>query len=205
MLNLPKSTECNARLPKNAIYTKYQVIHAKKVEIDSCITKLTIINELSQATLKIEAGKNIKSIYLVYVHLKESNIEENKLKKALTLLSKLINQKVIFLIEDNRKARLALFHKEFFQTDWKVIEELNININALNLEILWENIVKSIANIESKENSSLEESISVNTQKEKLQKEIARLDKKARTEKQSHKKQELASQVKKLKQELEDL
>lgn len=52
--------------------------------------------------------------------------------------------------------------------------------------------------------NSLDEQIVLNEEREKLLREIERLEKKARTEIQPRKKQELVQKIKKLKNELED-
>lgn len=69
---------------------------------------------------------------------------------------------------------------------------------------MWENVVVQVGGITVEGDNSLDEQIVLNEEREKLLREIERLEKKARTEIQPRKKQELVQKIKKLKNELED-
>ena len=70
---------------------------------------------------------------------------------------------------------------------------------------MWENIIKKIEGGEWDSNLSLSENIELKELKEKLQKEIAKLEKLARKEIQPKKKFELVSQKRNLEDELNGL
>lgn len=72
----------------------------------------------------------------------------------------------------------------------------------MNLDTVWENIVVQVGDVDIKDGNTLEEQIIANEQQAKLQKEIARLEKQARAEKQPKKKFELAQQVQKMKEKI---
>lgn len=65
----------------------------------------------------------------------------------------------------------------------------------MNLDTVWENIVVQVGDVDIKEGNTLEEQIIVDEQQAKLQKEIARLEKQARAEKQPKKKFELVQKI----------
>lgn len=71
------------------------------------------------------------------------------------------------------------------------------------MDAVWENIIIQISGIKMDHGNTLDEQIAVDDQRIKIQKEIDRLTKAARNEKQPKKKFELAQQINKLKQELE--
>lgn len=71
---------------------------------------------------------------------------------------------------------------------------------GLNLDTVWENIIKSLEGGEWSEELTLDENIALHEKEEKLQKEIARLEKQARAEKQPKKKFEIVQQIKSLKE-----
>ena len=71
--------------------------------------------------------------------------------------------------------------------------------SGLNLDTVWENIVSRIAGIERAQGQTLDEQLAAAAQREKLQKEIVRLEKLARAERQPKKKFELVQKIKQLK------
>ena len=82
------------------------------------------------------------------------------------------------------------------QTDWKPTEEQAIELQGLNLDKAWENIIRSLESGVWNEELSLDENITLHEQQEKLQKQIAKLEKQARAERQPKKKFELVQQIK---------
>ena len=70
------------------------------------------------------------------------------------------------------------------------------------MDAVWENIIIQIGGIKMDQSNTLDEQIAVDEQRMKIQKEIDRLTKAAKNEKQPKKKFELAQQINKLKQEL---
>lgn len=67
------------------------------------------------------------------------------------------------------------------------------------------NLIIQVGGVEVGQGKSLDEQIQIDDQKAKLQKEIEKLEKKARNEKQPNKKFQLAQQVKTLKKQLDEL
>lgn len=67
------------------------------------------------------------------------------------------------------------------------------------MNVVWENIIVQIGGITIAQGNTLGEQIAVNEQKAKLQKEISRLEKLARAERQPKKKFELVQKINKLK------
>ena len=75
----------------------------------------------------------------------------------------------------------------------------------MNFDEVWENIIKRIEGGEWDSSLTLEENIDLKEKKEKLQKEISRLEKLARKEVQPKKKFELVAQKRDLEKELNNL
>ena len=88
------------------------------------------------------------------------------------------------------------------QTDWKPTESCTIELRGLNLDKVWENIVVDIGGVSIADGNTLDEQIAADERRQKIEKEIAKLEKQARAEKQPKKKFELVQQIKKLKEEL---
>nr|WP_303711524.1 DUF4391 domain-containing protein [Ruminococcus bromii] len=198
MLGLPKATEMSKQLPKKAIYTKFQMNTAAKAKIDADISRITIVNEIAPNKVNIPAGEDVKSFFVLLVSLKKKEYDE----KTIATLSKLIPQNILFVLEYENESRLAIYHIKVMQTEWKPTENQQIELHGLNLDTVWENIVKSLECGVWNEELSLDENLALHEQQEKLQKQITKLEKQARAEKQPKKKFEIVQQLKKLKVKL---
>ena len=194
MLGLPQLTETSKQLPKKAIYTKFQMNTATKEKIDADISRITIVNEIAPNKVNIPAGKDVKSFFVLLVSLKKKEYDE----KTVATLSKLIPQNILFVLEYENESRLAIYHTKVMQTSWKPTEEQKVELKGLNLDTVWENIVISVGGVNIEKGNTLDEQIEINNKKQKLEKEIARLEKKARTEKQPKKRFELVQAEKEL-------
>lgn len=198
MLGLPKATELNKQLPKNAIYAKFQMNTAERAKIDADISRITIVNEVSPAKINFADGERVKAFFVLLVALKRKDFED----KTIITISKLIPQNMLLVLECDGGAKLAIYHTKLMQTDWKRKEELSIELKGLNMDTVWENIIVQIGGITIEQGNTLDEQIAVDEQRMKILKEIDRLTKAAKIEKQPKKKFELAQKINGLKKEL---
>lgn len=198
MLGLPKTTEMSKQLPKKAIYTKFQMNTAAKAKIDADISRITIVNEIAPNKVNIPAGEDVKSFFVLLVSLKKKEYDE----KTIATLSKLIPQNILFVLEYENESRLAIYHTKVMQTEWKPTENQQIELQGLNLDTVWENIVKSLECGVWNEELSLDENIALHNKQEQLKKQIEKLEKQARAERQPKKKFELVQLLKKLNTEM---
>ena len=201
MLGLPKATEMSKQLPKKAIYAKFQMNTAAKEKIDADISRITIVNEIAPNKANIPAGEEVGSFFVLLVVLKKKDFDE----RTVATLSKLIPQNILFILEFEGQSKLAIYHTKLMQTDWKPTESCIIELRGLNLDKVWENIIKSLELGVWNEELSLDENLVLHQKQDKLKKEIDKLEKQARAEKQPKKKFELAGKVKKLKEELKQM
>ena len=198
MLGLPKATELSMQLPKNAISAKFQMNTAEKAKIDADISRITIVNEVSADKVHIAAGEQVKSFFVLLVALKKKDFDD----RTIITISKLIPQNMLLVLECGDEAKLATYHTKLMQTGWKRKEELSVELKGLNMDAVWENIIVQIGGITVEQGNTLDEQIAVDEYRHKIEKEIAKLEKQARAEKQPKKKFELAQQIKKLNDEL---
>lgn len=201
MLGLPKATELSRQLPKKAIYAKFSMNTAAKDRFDADISRITIVNEVSPATVAIAAGEEVKSIYVLLVALKHKDYDE----RVIVQLSRLIEQNMLFVLECGDEARLAVYRGKVMSTSWSAKEDLSLTLKGLNLDAVWQNIIVQIGNVQIEQGKTLEEQLAIDEKRVKLLKEIDKLEKLARAEKQPKKKFEFAQKVKMLKAELEAL
>ena len=198
MLGLPKATELNKQLPKNAIYAKFQMNTVERAKIDADISRITIVNEVSPAKINIADGEQVKSFFVLLVALKRKDFED----KTIITISKLIPQNMLLILECGSEAKLATYHTKLMQTDWKRKENLSIELKGLNMDTVWENIIVQIGGITIEQENTLDEQIAVDEQRMKIQKEIDRLTKLAKNEKQPKKKFELVQKIRMLQSQL---
>ena len=184
MLGLPKTTELNKQLPKNAIYAKFQMNTAEKAKIDADISKITIVNEVSAAKVNIADGEQVKSFFVLLVALKKKDFEG----KTIITISKLIPQNMLLVLACGGEAKLAIYHTKLIQTEWKRKEDLSIELKGLNMDAVGEIIIVQIGGITIEQDKSLDEQIAVDEQRMKIQKELDCLTKQAKNEKQPKKK-----------------
>ena len=132
------------------------------------------------------------------VTLKTKDYEPKNIER----IAKLIPQNLIFALQFEEEIQLAVFCEKLFTTEWMPETKATIELSGLNFDDVWENIIKKIEGGEWNSDLTLEENIEI---KEKLQKEIERLEKLARKEVQPKKKFELVNQKRKLEEELKKL
>ena len=195
MLGLPIQTEVKKQLPKSAIYTKFQMNNAQKERIDSDISKLVIVNEILPSTINIAAGENIKAFFVVNVLLKNKKYDE----RNIAMISKLIPQNILFILEFENEIQLAIYHTKLIHTEWLAKDDTKITLKGFDLDSIWENIILQIGEIEIEQGNTLDDQIAIDDKKARLEKEIARLERQARNEKQPKKKFELVQRINKLK------
>ena len=201
MLGLPKSTEMNKQLPKKAIYAKFQMNTAAKDKVDADISRIVIVNEISPSRINIPAGEEVGSFFVLLVALKKKDFDE----KTIAALSKLIPQNILFVLEFEGQSKLAVYRTKLMQTDWKPTESCTLELRGLTLDKVWENAIRSLELGVWNEELSLDENLALHERREKLEKEIAKLEKQARAEKQPKKKFELVQRVGALQKQLDVL
>ena len=202
MLNLPEITELHKPLPKTQIYKKFQFSNAQQTKFDADISRIDIVNEVSLRTIpSIQQGKKINSIYVLSVTLKTKDYDSKNIEK----ISKIIPQNLVFALQYEEEIQLAVFCEKIFTTSWIHETKAKLELKGLNFDEVWENIIKQIEGGEWDSNLSLSENIELKERKEKLQKEIDKLEKLARKEIQPKKKFEFVSKKRKLEEELNSL
>ena len=95
-----------------------------------------------------------------------------------------------------KEFNLLFLCEKIFTTSWIHETKAKLELKGLNFDEVWENIIKQIEGGEWDSNPSLSENIELKEKKEKLQKEIDKLEKLARKEIQPKKKFELVNKKK---------
>ena len=201
MLGLPKTTEIRKQISKKAVYTRFQMNTAAKEKFDADISRVILVNEVNPASVNIPAGETVGGFFVMLVVLKKRDFDE----KIIAALSKMIKQNILFVLEYEGESKLAIYHTKLMQTDWKSTDEQRIELQGLNLDKVWENIVIDVGGVNIEEGNTLDRQIDTDEKRRKLEKEIERLEKQARAELQPKKKFELVQEKRRIERELESI
>lgn len=192
MLGLPKATEISQQLPKKTIFAKFGLKPAQREHFDDDISRMLIVNAISPTTIPtLRKGSEVECIYVVEVMLKKPDYDP----KNLLLLCGLIPQRMVFALRYADQLQLAISHTKLIMGRWQNLEAVSLQLQGIDLDEVWDNLVIAIGEIGIEDDHSLEEQIAIDEAKRKLLKEIEQLEKKARNEKQPRKKLELFEEL----------
>lgn len=200
MLNLPKSTEVNLPLYKKDILQNFEGTQKQKDAFNNSIQSLRIVNELSSRSLPIEKSKDINGIFIIEVILKNPDIKE----EIINLIFKIIPQHIILILHYEDSLRLAIHHKNTFITEPKQ-NDINLKIEGLSIDEVWQHLVETIGNFKVEDGSSLDEKIVLDSKVQAILKEIDRLETKQRNTRTPRMKYELHQQIQALTSQMEAL
>ena len=211
MLGFPVSTEFNKRIPKQKFYENLDVSPTlRRVFVDQ-IRIVYWRNKLAASTLNIAAGEAVTEIEVFEVRLNEPLLDEAVLKQ----IDKEIPYHLLFILTCDGKAQAWIGYKEaaasgssafkvnrYYHTDWMPEDELQLRIDGLNMDTVYESLVRQIAGdkLQAESGESLKESVERGEKKKQLEKQIATLESKMRKEKQLNRRMEMNAEMKKLKE-----
>ena len=213
MLGFPVSTEFNKRIPKQKFYDNLDVSPTlRRVFVDQ-IRLVYWRNKLAASTLNIAAGEVVSEVEVFEVRLNEPKLDEAVLKQ----IDKEIPYHILFILTCDGKAQAWIGYKEaaasgsnafkvnrYYHTDWMPEDELQLRIDGLNMDTVYESLVRQIAGdkLQADSGESLKESVERDEKKKQLEKQIAALESKMRKEKQLNRRMEMNAELKKLQREL---
>lgn len=211
MLNFPKSTEFNKRIPKQKFYENIAVTPAMKRAFVEQIRIIYWRNKIATTTLNLAAGEQVTEIEVFEVRLSAPKLDESVLRQ----IDREIPYHILFLLEYEGRYQAVIGYKEaaagktafkvdrYYSTDWLDEDDLPVHLDGFTLDAVYENFVRQIAGdvLVEENGTTLKESIEQQKQREQLEKQIVALEAKIRKEKQPKKKFELAQKLQKLKLE----
>lgn len=194
MLGLPASTEIHKLITRKRVYEHFgadmNAERRKRFEAD--IARMVLTNEVSPVSINLPAGEQVQSFFVLQVTLKGKEFDAQNI----ALLARLFGQRLVMMLEYEGRQRLAVWQGRLYLTEWADAGAWTLPLTGLNLDQAWEHIVAQIAGIDREPGRDLDEQLAQAAQREKLQKEIARLEKQARAERQPKKKFELVQKIK---------
>lgn len=216
MFGLPKTTEFNKKIPKQKFYEKLDVTPVlKRIFIDN-IKVIYWVNKLAASTTNLAIGKTVTEIEFFEISLTNEPLDIS----ALQLMDRQIPYHIIFILEYKGRYQVWTAYKEavtsgnkafnvcsYFHSDWCEPSNLIFKLEGLDLDTVYENLVRSIAGDvlqkPEEKDETLKESVERQNLRQNLQKQIEKLRKKIFKEKQINKQFELSNQLKKLQRQLD--
>ena len=216
VVGFPQATEFNKRIPKQKFYENLEVSPAlRRVFVDQ-IRLVYWRNKLAASTLNIAAGEAVTEIEVFEVRLNDPQLDEAVLKQ----IDKEIPYHILFILTCDGKAQAWIGYKEaaasgsnafkvsrYYPTDWMPEDELHLSIDGLNIDAVYESLVRQIAGdkLQTDSGESLKESVVRDEKKKQLEKQISTLENKMKKEKQLNRRMQMNAELKRLGKEMKKL
>ena len=184
MLDLPKSTEFNRRIPKQKFYDNLTVTPTlKRVFIDQ-IKIIYWRNKIAASTVNLASGQAVTEIEVFEIQLNQPSLDEAVLK----LIDKEIPYHILFLLTYGGRVQAWIGYKE----------AAGSGTSAFKVKIAGDAL-------DSPDTESLKESVDRSAKRAELEKKIAALEVKIRREKQLNRQLEMTAKLHALKKEMLDI
>ena len=216
MLDFPKSTAFGRRFPKQKFYENLDVSAEVKRLFVEQVKLITWANKLSLETMNIAPGQMVREIEVFRLTLQGQELDG----RVLELMDRQIPYHILFLLErPDGSAQLHVTYKEASQsgsnafqlrqsyhTEWMQPEVLSLNLTALDMDALYESIVRQIAGdaIAAPEAETLKAAVEQTMEKEKRLRQIEALRAKMRKEKNLARQMEIRREIMRLESEVKE-
>ena len=206
MQDFPQKTFFNRVIPKAKFYEKLPVTQAVKSCFVNEIAGIVWRNKLSAETLNVQPGSRVREIEVIEITLKGESLNDSVLK----LIDKGIPYQLLFMLKRGEDYQLCIGYKEtetasvkeYFNTPWQSFAELPLQISGLTLDEVCDNFIRQInTRLAVAEAMPLKEALADDAMRQKIEKQIALLEKKMKAEKQPKRKFELFEEIKALRNE----
>ncbi len=208
-MNLPSKAAVNIKVPKKSFYENLTVSTAnKRIFIDQ-IGAIWWRYKLTADTLGVSASDTITEIEIFEINLTTKNFDSSILR----LIDRGIPYHTVFILTYEGESQLWIAYKEktgseslsvgsYYHTDFMPSDTLSLNAEGLSLDEVYANLYYTISGLPKDFSKPLKDAIIDHEQRQKLEKEIERLEKQLRKENQPKKKFELYQQIQKMKKGL---
>ena len=202
MLGLPASTEIRKVITKKKVFEHFgaDMSVERRKSFDADIGRITLVNEVSPVSVNIAAGEDVQSFFVILIALRKKDYD----KQNVAFIAKMFGQKLLLVLEYEEKQQLAIWQTRLILKDWAEPEALRVALTGLDLDKVWANIVAGAAGVALQQGQTLDEQLARQQKRQKLEREIARLEKQAWAEKQPKRKMELVQRIRIIRGELNE-
>ena len=211
----PKTTEFNREILKAKFYEKLELNKQIKDSFVQDVEMIIWANKIDPSTANIAAGETVSELQVFRIILKQQDFNTDVLK----VIDEQIPYHILFLVTYKDKVQAWIGYKEesnkenrsfkvdsYYHTDWQKPDDLELAIEGLNMDAVYENFVRQIADtntpVQWNDDLSVKENTAIIEEKKKLNKQIEKLERQLRKETQPRKKYELHQKLLKLKKEM---
>lgn len=208
MIIFPKSTFVGKFLSKEQLYKRDVVDGALKQSLIDDIAKITIEYNLSSRTLNVESGNTFPEITVLKLQLKHKEFNE----KLLNALDKsILSSYVLFILEFEGEQLLSIAFKDKtttvtiskrWNTEWS--DSLDLEIKGSTIDQIYRNFIEQISggNVSGNNTEQIKESVTQDIERDKILKQIAKLEQKLHSENQLNKQIDIKHQISALKEKI---
>ena len=204
MNQFPTATVVGRVMPKEAFYKRLTLGAELKEKFVTDVKRITLSNSLTAATLNLEPGKEIIEILFLTVDLKKQEFDGRIVEN----IARQNPHQLVFLLRYEDKAQLAVYYAKLYTTEWKPLDDLTLLAKGFTLDDVWHGFLEQIALRDDITAHRADDNIDAKLQRQdailRLQKDIEKLEKLVRGERQPKKKFELYQQLQELNKKLED-
>lgn len=210
----PKTTEFNREILKAKFYEKLELNKQIKDSFVQDVEMIIWANKIDPSTANIAAGETVSELQVFRIILKQQDFNTDVLK----VIDEQIPYHILFLVTYKDKVQAWIGYKEksnkenrsfkvdsYYHTDWQKPDDLELAIEGLNMDAVYENFVRQIADsntpVQWNDDLSVKENTAIIEEKKKLNKQIEKLERQLRKETQPRKKFEIYQKIKKLSKE----
>lgn len=195
MIELPKACVVDKFVPKKTFYEKVNIPNSIREEFIDKLSKIYWRYKLSEETINTSKTEKVEEIEIFELELKE----KYNCKNVIKIITKKIPYPILFFIKFNNEFQYAAkYNEDIIFSEWN--EMVTYCNSALNLEILYDNMIKSI--LKETNDIDLEGYLSKKNENEQLKNELIKLENLLKREKQFNKKVELNEKINRIKEQL---
>lgn len=214
MLDFPKCTLFNKRIPKQKFYEKLSASSNLEKQFSKEVDSIYWKSKLSSETINVSAGINVSEIEVFEITLKEQSINKN----IIEVIDREIPYHLVFVLrykdlgqiwisfKEESKSREGKFKVDsYYKTDWSRYNDMSLKIEGLNLDKIYENFMLQVADgkLQIENGADIKDAVSKAKEQEKIEAYIRNLETKIKNEKQYNRQVKLMGELRKAKDQLE--
>ena len=216
MLDFPKSTLFNKRIPKQKFYQHLELSSGVERQFVQEIETIFWKNKLSVETLNVGKGSAVTEIEVFEIQLKEQAISKNLIE----VIDREIPYHLVFVLRYMELGQIWISYKEesknrqdkfkvnsYYTTPWMEASQLSLTLDGLNLDTIYNNFIRQVAGQKLQDNEGTEIKVAIDHAKEteKLKTAITTLESKILNEKQFNLQVRWMGRLRKLKAQLNEI
>lgn len=205
MIGFPAATAVHRRLPKEAFYKHLPLTKILKEKFVSDVDRIVVENSFTKENLNLASDAEIKEIMLLSISLKNQEFDG----KVIEAIARQNPHKLVFLLSFEDQQQLAIYHNKLYRTLWMAHDEIELKLQGYSLDEIWDSFIEQIALYEERAEEiadlSIEDSLEIQDQILKLEKQIDKTENTMWKEQQPKKKFELHTRLREYQKKLEDL